>query len=293
MDKREYRKGLMVVLGCMFLWGVLPAYWKMLIPISSWIIIIYRVLMVCVVAFIFAKVKYSWHEILEPLLHDRKMVVKLLSAGAVVTVNWSVFIWAVNSGHIIEASIGYYIEPLMVCVLGIIIFHEKLTRYNVTAISLAFVALVILLIHYHQIPAISLGIAITFPIYTAIKKSVTVPPLISLVYETVVFAPVALGIIIYLETTGQGALAVADGGKYVLLLLCGLMTVVPLGMFAWAAQRVSMFALGLSEYLSPSISMVLGVMVYKEDLDMVEFFAMCIIWVGLAFFSYGEWKATR
>ena len=277
----------------MALWGILPVYWKMLIPISSWVIIIYRILLVNVVALIFAKVKYSWQEILEPLLHDRKMVVKLLLAGAVVTLNWSTYIWAVNAGHIIEASIGYYIEPLAICVLGIILFKEKLTVLNSTAMILAAIAVIIMLVYYHQIPGISLGIAVTFAVYTAIKKTVTVPPLISLVYETVFFAPVALAVIIYLETTGQGALAVGEPVKFALMLLCGLLTVIPLGMYAWAAQRTSMFALGLSEYISPTISMILGVMVYKENLDLVQFTAICIICIGLVFFSYGEWKNTK
>ena len=107
------------------------------------------------------------------------------------------------------------------------------------------------------------------------------------------FAPVALGVIIYLEISDNGALAVAGPGKFVLLLFCGLVTVVPLAMFASAAQKISMFAIGLSEYISPTISMVLGVMVYREVLDRVQFLAMCIIWIGLIFFSYGEWKETK
>lgn len=292
-SKNEYRKGLLIAVGCMVLWGVLPVYWKMLIPISSWVIIIYRILLVNLVAMIFAKVKYSWKEIFRPLRQDPKMILKFVAAGAVVTVNWSTYIWAVNAGHIIDASIGYYIEPLMICVFGIVLFKEKLTRYNTVAMILAAVAVIILLIYFRQIPGISLGIALTFAVYTAIKKTIDQPPLISLVYETMVFAPPALAVIIYLEVTGQGALAAADGGKFALLLLCGLMTVVPLSMFAYAAQRISMFALGLSEYISPTISMVLGILVYREALDPVQFIAVCIIWVGLVFFSYGEWKETR
>ena len=280
-------------IGCMVLWGVLPVYWKALIPISSWVIIIYRILLVNVFALIFAKAKFSWAEILKPLHTYRKLTLRLVAAGAVVTINWSTYIWAVNSGHIIDASIGYYIEPLMICVFGIILFKEKLTKYNTTAMVLAAVAVIIMLVYYHRIPAIALGIALTFSVYTAIKKTISVPPLISLVYETMFFAPPALAVIIYLEINGIGALSAGSPGKYALLMLCGLMTVVPLSMFASAAQKVNMFVLGLSEYISPSISMILGVLAYGEVLDKVEFMAVCIIWVGLVFFSYGEWKESR
>ena len=279
--------------GCMVLWGVLPVYWKALIPISSWVIIIYRILLVNVFALIFAKAKFSWKEILSPLKNDRKLTLRLALAGAVVTINWSTYIWAVNAGHIIDASIGYYIEPLMICVFGIIIFKEKLTRYNLTAMILAAIAVLIMLIYFHKLPGIALGIALTFSVYTAIKKTITVPPLISLVYETMFLAPPALAVIIYLEMTGKGALAVGSPGKFALLLLCGLMTVVPLSMFAFAAQKVSMFVLGLSEYISPSLSLILGVLIYGEVLDRVQFLAVCIIWVGLVFFSYGEWREAR
>ncbi len=293
MDRTEYRKGLAMSVGCMILWGVLPVYWKALIPISSWVIIIYRILFVNVFAFIFSKAKYSWEEIFHPLRNDRKLTLRLLAAGAVVTLNWSTYIWAVNAGHIIDASIGYYIEPLMICVFGIVIFKEKITKYNVTAMVLAAIAVIIMLIYYRQIPGIALGIALSFSVYTAIKKTITLPPLISLVYETMFFAPAALAVIIYLEKTGGGALAVAGPGKYILLLLCGLVTVVPLSLFASAAQKVNMFVLGLSEYISPTLSMVLGVLVYREVLDTVQFIAVCIIWVGLVFFSYGEWREVK
>ncbi|MBQ6402115.1 MAG: EamA family transporter RarD [Firmicutes bacterium] len=291
--KREYRNGLIASCGCMALWGVLPVYWKALIPISSWVIIIYRILLVNVVAMLMARTRYSWREIFHPLFHNGRMALKFLAAGAVITLNWSTYIWAVNAGHIVQASIGYYIEPLMVCIFGIIFFKEKLTPFKLTAMCLAGLAVVILLIHFHQIPGISLGIALTFAVYSAIKKTVSQPPLISLVYETIFFAPAALGVIIWLEATGRGALGVGEPYQYGLLLLCGLVTVVPLSMFASAAQKVSMFALGLSEYISPTLSMILGVLVYREPTDRIQFLAIGIIWVGLVFFSWGEWRENK
>ena len=143
----EYRSGLIASIGCMTLWGVLPVYWKALVPISSWVIIIYRILLVNVFAILFAKTRYSWAEIFGPIARDRRLALKFLGAGAVITINWSTYIWAVNAGHVIDASIGYYIEPLMVCVFGMIFFKERLTVYKSLAMGLAAVAVVMLLIH--------------------------------------------------------------------------------------------------------------------------------------------------
>ena len=289
----EYRRGLLASIGCMTLWGILPVYWKALIPISSWTIIIYRILLVCVVAMLLARTQFDWGGIFRPLREEPRLALKYLAAGAVITMNWSTYIWAVNAGHIIQASIGYYIEPLMVCIFGIIFFRERLTRYNSTAMILAAVAVVILLIHFRQVPGISLGIALTFATYSAIKKTVDLPPLISLVYETMFFAPPALAVILYLEINGRGALASGEPWQYGLLLLCGLVTVVPLSMFASAAQKVPMFVLGLTEYISPTLSMFLGVLVYREPLDRVQLIAIIIIWIGLVLFSWGELRASR
>ena len=292
-DRKAYRSGLIASIGCMALWGILPIYWKALVPISSWTIIIYRILLVDVVAVLLARTRFSWKEIFGPLREDPRMLLKFVAAGAVVTVNWSAYIWAINAGFVIQASIGYYIEPLMVCVFGIILFHERLTLYNTAAMGLAALAVVILLIHFHQIPGIALGIAATFAVYSAIKKTVTVPPLISLVYETICFAPPALAVIIFLETTGRGALSQGAPWQYALMMFCGLVTVVPLSLFASAAQKIPMFMLGLTEYISPTLSLILGVFLYREPFDGVQFLAIAIIWIGLVFFSAGEFRESR
>lgn len=292
-DTGNYRKGFAAVTGAMVLWGILPVYWKALIPINSWVIIIYRIFLVHVTALAFARIRYSWDEILRPLKENRKVVFRLFCVGAVVTLNWSTYIWAVNAGFIIQTSIGYYIEPLVVCLFGMIIFREKLTSFRAAALILATGAMIVQLLHYRQPPVVALGLALSFAVYTALKKTVTLPPVISLVYETVLFAPFALGVIIYLEANGKGALGAGQPYQFVLLLLCGLLTVIPLGLFAFAAQRISMFALGLLEYLSPTISMFLGIFVYDEPFDRIILISFAIIWAGLVFFTAGEYREHR
>ena len=289
----EYRSGLIASIGCMVLWGILPVYWKALVPISSWVIIIYRILLVHVFAILLAKTKFSWQEIFGPIRSDRKLALKYLAAGAVITTNWSTYIWAVNAGHVIDSSVGYYIEPLMVCLFGMLCFREKLTRYKAIAMGLALLAVIILLVHFHTFPGIALGLALSFAVYSAIKKTVTQPPLISLVYETIFFAPPALVAIIWLELHGKGALGVGQPYQYGLLLLCGLLTVIPLSLFASAAQKVPLFTLGLTEYISPTMSLILGVFFFREAFDRIQFLAVIVIWIGLVFFSVGELREQR
>ncbi len=289
----DYRSGLIASIGCMTLWGILPIYWQALVPISSWVIIIYRILLVNVFAMLLARTRFTWREIFGPIRSDWQLALKFLAAGAVITINWSTYIWAVNADHVIDASIGYYIEPLMVCVFGMLCFREKLTRFKAAAMALALLAVIILLVHFHAFPGIALGIAMSFAVYSAIKKTVSQPPLISLVYETIFFAPPALAAIVWLELQGKGALGAGQPYQYGLLLLCGLLTVIPLSLFASAAQKVPLFTLGLTEYISPTLSLILGVFFFKEPFDRIEFLAVAIIWVGLVFFSVGELREQR
>lgn len=292
-EQSQYRKGILQVVFCMVIWGVLPIYWKSLIPISSSVIILYRVLMVLLTALLLARKNYTWKEIWAPLKEDRKTVRTLVIAGIIITINWSTYIWAVNAGFILQTSLGYYIEPLMVCLLGIILFRERVTKYKVIAMIFALAAVLVMLVHFHQIPTVALGLALTFSVYAAIKRSVTIDPVLSMIYETMFLAPIALAIILYQEISGKGAFAVGVPYQVVLLLLCGFCTAVPLMLFSAGAQKTSMFILGLVEYISPTMQMILGILLYHEHADSVQFMAFGIIWIGLVFFTVGEFRDTR
>ncbi|MBQ0004443.1 MAG: EamA family transporter RarD [Clostridiales bacterium] len=292
ITRDEYKKGLVALISTLLMWGFLPIYWQMLVPISSWVIIIYRILTVFLYSLVVARTKYTFGEIFGPL-KDRKTLVTFFFSGLVITANWSIFIYAVNANHVVQTATGYYIEPLVICLIGNIVFKEKFTKYNLTAIIIAAVAVVILLIHFGEMPTIALLLAFTFGLYSAIKKSVSQPPILSMVYETMFLAPLALVAILYLEGTGQGALAVGDMGKYCLMLLCGLLTLIPLTLFAYAAQRVPMFHLGMGEFVAPTITLILGITVLGESIDMTETICFLIIWFGLAIFTVGEYKTYK
>lgn len=291
-QNKAYRQGMTSALMCSVWWGIMPIYWQWLRPIDSSVIIFYRIVLVAVVCFIGALIFHKKEEILEPL-KDKKLMVKYALAGLLITVNWSIYIWAVNADFVIQTSIGYYIEPLVVCIFGIVLFKEKLSKYKIIALAFAAAGVGAVIIYFKEIPLIALSIALTFAVYAAAKKSFSLPPIISLLYETVFLMPIALAVIIYLEVSGQGALSIGEPSKFALLFLCGLFTAFPLGLFANAANKLNLFVVGLTEYISPTISLFIGIYLFKEPFEPIQLVAFAIIWVGLVFFSYGEYKESR
>ncbi len=288
----DYKIGVLCVVGCQIFWGICPLYWQALDPIPSWIIILYRIVTMFVFSYIAARFRFSREEIWGPL-RDRAVRRKYFTAGLILTVNWSIYIWAMTSERVIQASIGYYIEPLVICAVGVVVFDEKLTRFNLTAIILAAVAILIILIHYKQIPGVALGLAGTWACYSAIKKTSELPVLLTLVYETVVYAVISLFAIIFIECTGIGALRLGVPGKYALMYLSGLITLIPVGLFSVSAKKVSLLVIGLAQYISPTMTLLLGIFVFKEPTDKVQLLAFLIIWVGLVIFTYGEFVTNR
>lgn len=291
-EKKKYRTGLVCSLSCSVLWGVLPIYWQALRPIESSVIIFYRIFLVGVVCFFAALKLYGWEGIKAPL-REKGAKLKYFAAGVLITANWSIYIWAVNADHVIQTCIGYYIEPLMVCVFGIVFFKEKLTRHKLVAFALACGGVVIVLLHFMEVPFIALSLAITFAVYAAIKKSVQIPAMLSLLYETMFLSPIALVVILFMEIRGQGALGVGQPYQYALLLMVGFCTAIPLGLFAAAANKVPLVTLGILEYISPSISLVIGIFLLGEPFDLIQLLAFVVIWIGLVFFTMGEYRESR
>lgn len=280
------------MLLCQLMWGFLPIYWQALEPIESWKIVLYRILTMFIYSYIVARFAYSKEEIWG-LMADKKKVLRSFAAGLVLTFNWSLYIWAMNSGRVIQASIGYFIEPIVICAFGIVLFKEKLTKYNIVAMCLALIAIVIILVHFGQLPGVALGLAVSWAVYSAIKKASDQPPLIALVYETMPYAVLALIAIVYIEARGVGAISVNAPRQYAMLWASGLMTLIPVALFGYAAKKTPLQLLGLAQYVSPTISLLLGIFLFREPTDRVQMMALGIIWIGLVFFTYGEFERMK
>lgn len=294
MERKNYREGLTCAIFCALLWGFLPIYWNALKPIDSFIIIFYRILLMGLVCLIACMVKMgSVKKVFAPMFESRKQTLIYAAAGIVITINWSIYIWAVNAGFVIQCSMGYFLEPLLVCLFGIVFYKERANGWKKFSLILAVCGLLVMVIGYRQLPMISIGLALSFAIYSAIKKSVSLNPIQSLLYETLFIMPVALLCILYFESQGTSAYGDGGGFKFFLLMFAGVATAVPLGLFSAAANKLSLITLGLTEYISPSISLLLGIFLFKEPFDMIQFSAFVIIWIGLIFFTYGEVADSR
>ena len=285
----ERRQGILAAVISNIIWGLLPIYWHALRPIDSGVIIFYRIFLCAVFSYLVARRTYPKEELYEPF-HDRKLLLTFLLAGCLITVNWSLYIWAVNADHVIDTSIGYYIEPVVVSCFGVFLFHDPLNKYKKTALLFAALGIAVIVLYYRQIPGIALVLALSFSTYGAVKKGLSKPPILSMFYETIFLSPIALGIILWKETHGTGAIAAVDGAswKLLLLLFAGALTAIPLMLFGESANKAGLVATGLAGYISPTISLLLSIFFFGEPFEPVQFLAFGIIWIGLGFFTYGE-----
>ncbi len=291
-NKKEYEQGIAFAILCAVLWGFLPIYWKALVPINPVLILLYRIVLAFGFALILALYFYKWDGIIKPL-KEKGIARTFFLAGILISFNWGTYIWAVSTNHIIQTCIGYYIEPLFVCIFGIFLFKEKLNKYKLTAFLLACGGVVVILIYYHEVPIIALSLALSFASYAAIKRKYRLDAVLALLYETMFLVPFALAAILFFEFTGRGAVANAEPFQWGLLALAGILTGTPLLLFAMAANRISMITLGITEYISPSITLLLGIFVFREPFDKIQLITFGIIWVGLVIFTVGEIKESR
>lgn len=287
-SEKQYRSGMISALACSLWWGIMPIYWQWLRPIDSMVIIFYRIVLVALVCFAAAWKVHGIEEI-KANLRPKGVKFRYFLAGLLITLNWSIYIWAVNADYVIQTCIGYYIEPLFVCLFGILLFKDKLDKYKAAALCFAAAGVALVIFHFKEVPLIALGLGLTFSVYAAIKKNFPMPPLLSLLYETIFLLPPALAVVLYLEFSGIGALSAGSAFKYFLLMFCGLFTAFPLVLFANAANKINLFSLGLTEYISPTISLFISIYLFREPFDQVQLIAFAIIWIGLGFFSYGEY----
>lgn len=291
-NKTLYKKGLAFAVSCSVLWGVLPIYWHALRPIDSTAILLYRIFLVWLVCFLISLKKYGLQEI-KKHLKPKGARLKFFLTGLLITFNWHLYVWAVNADQVIQTCVGYYIEPLVIGLFGIVLFKEKLTKYKLTALGFAIAGLIVILIHFMEVPLIALTLGVSFAGYAALKKNNQLPAALALLYETMYLAVPALAGIVYLEITGRGAIGVGTTSQYFLTLLSGPITALTLALFSEAANKVSMVTLGLLEYIMPSISLVIGIFLFKEPFDFIQFIAFVIVWIGLVFFTVGEMRQLK
>lgn len=275
--------GLLAAAGAFILWGVLPAYWKLLQEVPAYEILCHRMFwsLILTLGLVFFTGR---RVVFRQALRERKHLITFTATGLLLAVNWLLYIWAVNAGFIVEASLGYFINPLINVLFGMIFFREKMRLVQWLALLLAFLGVLYLTLYYGRFPWIALVLAVSFAIYGLLHKKNDLGALDGLCLETgILFLPAA-AVLIGLACTGGGSFGRIDLSGSLLLVGTGVITTVPLLFFGYAAKKIPLSTLGLLQYLAPTINLVLGVFVYGEEFPQVRMVGFVLIWGALAIF---------
>lgn len=290
--RRRGVAGILYALGAFGTWGLIaPVHFKLLADVSPLEILAQRIVWSCVLALSLIAAQGLWADVRRAL---RPVTLPLLCLSALlVGLNWLVYIWAITAGHLVEASLGYFINPLVNVVLGIVFLGERLTRLQKAACGLAAVGVLVMAIAAGVIPWIALSLGISFGFYGLIRKSIKVDPLIGFFVETVLLLPFSGAYVLWLLASGTSAMLRGDLVLTLLLVLTGGTTSAPLIWFAAAAQRLRLSTVGLLQYFSPSCLLLLGIFVYGERFTAVDAVAFGAIWTALALYSFDALAGSR
>ena len=284
-DAAEARRGLFVGATAYLLWGAFPLYWPLLEPGGAVEILAHRVVWSLVTMGLLVVVMQRRAQ-LWAILRNPRMLRLLLVAALVISLNWGTYIYGVNSGRVVETSLGYFINPLVTVLMGVIILGERLRSLQWVALGVGAAAVAVLTWDYGRPPYVALVLAFSFGTYGLAKKTAGAGAVESLAFETAVLTPVAAGYLVWLQASGDGHF-VSDGvGHALLLSTAGIVTAIPLICFGFAATRVSMTSLGLLQYLAPLLQFLLGLVVFDEEMPAGRWVGFVLVWVALSIFTF-------
>jgi chloramphenicol-sensitive protein RarD len=286
------RKGLAYGVLAYGMWAIIPLFWKLLASVAPVEIIAHRAAWGFGVFVVIAAVAGKLGEV-RVAMRDRRVVGAMLLSTTLLAVNWVTFVLAVNTGHVIDASLGYFINPLVSVALGTIVLRERLRRLQWVAVGLAAVGVAIATWGHGSFPWIAVVLAATFGAYGLVRKLAKVESLVGSTIETGFALPVAVAYLAILAGRGDGALGHAPLSIELLLVATGLVTAVPLVLFTSAARRLPLSTVGFLQYIGPSGQFLLAVLAFGEPLSHIRLVAFCWIWAALAVFSLDTWRSTR
>jgi chloramphenicol-sensitive protein RarD len=288
----ERRTGILAGLGAYVTWGLFPLYFPLLEPAGGVEIVAHRVVWSLAVIAILLTAMRRWAQVGD-VVRDRRALLVLAGAAVVIAGNWLVFVYGVNSGHVIETSLGYFINPLVSVVLGVVFFAERLRPLQWVAVGIAAVAVLVLTVDYGRPPWIALALALTFATYGLLKKLVRVDAAPGLFVETALVAVPAVIVLAVLQAGGEGSFGAGHAGHSLLLASSGIATAVPLLMFAAAARRIPLSTVGLLQYVTPLMQLSIGVFVDHEPMPPARLAGFAIVWVALGVFTADSLRNAR
>lgn len=280
------------VLLCYILWGLLPIYWKQLSAVNSLYILASRITFSMIFCALLLWLCKQWPQV-RALRHDKQQL-KLLAWGSIlITINWGSYIYAVNSGHILDASLAYYLNPIMVILLGAVFFGERLRKWQTVAVTLSTVGVLYSVFSYGKVPVFALVIGGSFAIYGAVKKRVTVGSMVSTFMETLLVSPLFLLVMIVMESQGNGCIGQLSGWQYALIPLAGVVTSVPLLVYAKGIQYTSLALSGILMYVNPTLQLLIGVFVYHEPFTQAQAVTFVFVWAAVLIFIADSLRGWR
>ena len=292
----QQKSGILFAIGAYIIWGIFPIYWKLIEDVNSMEVLLNRIIWSFVMTFILigligklsalrADCEYLWK--------NKKQLLSLFAASLIISVNWFTYIWAVQNGHILQTSLGYYMNPLLSILFGVLFFREKLSKAVLVSVAIATIGVLYMVWTAGVIPWVALVLAFSFATYGVLKKQIQLDALRGLAIETALIVPLALIAYAYLASTTPTSLFQVDTKTNVLLILSGIATALPLIFFAKGAQSMPLYMLGFIQFLAPTISFMLGVFLYKEPFDNTQLVTFIFIWTAVLLFSISTYMESK
>jgi chloramphenicol-sensitive protein RarD len=287
--------GLVAGVAAFVTWGIVPVYWKLLRFVPAGEILAHRFVWTCVFMVLLLSWQARWGEVFANL-RSRRTALFCAASGVAIAVNWGIFIWAVNAGHVLETSLGYFMTPLVNVLFGAIFLRERLTRLQLLSVLLATGAVLYLTLGFGRLPWIALTLCFSFGLYGLLRKVSGAAPIPGLFLETTIIVPLAFGWLFYIGGTAGPHFGRASFGLSLLLVSTGIVTGVPLLWFAHAARHLRLTTLGFLQYLAPSCTFFLGIFVFHESFRRAQMVTFALIWIALVIFTadaVARWRSTR
>lgn len=273
-------RGPLCVLGCYVIWGVLPIFWHMLAAVDALYVLSARIVASVAFLLVLLAARRRLGTVVEAC-RDRGQMVRMMLSGVFICINWGVYIWAVNGGHALDASLAYYMNPILAVVLGTAVFGERLSPLQWLSVAVTFAGIVVTVVGHGQFPWMALVIGGSFAVYGAVKKGVRAEAEVSVLVETLTLAPFALAYLLWAEARGTGAVGVLSGWQWLLLPLSGIATTVPLLFFARGIKTTPMSLSGILMYVNPTLQFLVSVAVFREKFTAAYGVLFGFVWSGL------------
>ncbi|MBF7029328.1 EamA family transporter RarD [Staphylococcus kloosii] len=290
----EFKRGILFAFAAYFLWGILPIYWDLIHGFGAFEILAYRIvfsMIFMVLIVIISNKTKSFINNVNQLIKQPIQLIAIIAAGYVITINWGTFIWAVTNGHVLQSSLGYYINPLISILLAFIFLKERFNKFEWIAIILAFIGVLYMTFEIGEFPYVSLLLAFSFGLYGLIKKLVPIDAISSITIECIVTAPAGIIYLWYVIQQGHNSFGMNISSLWIVF--SGAVTAIPLILFSAGAKRIPLSLTGFLQYIGPTLMFILGVFVFKEPFDIHQFITFIFIWLGIIVYSISQYLKIK